>query len=244
MSEGITADQLEVPPITNSAPANTLPVTIDGDGNLGDSSITWENTAGNLELSFNASENGTVQLEATGLGTQIALTAADGDATHVGGEVSIHAGDSDGQSGGQLNITAGVDTADGDGGSVVISSGSSQGVGGGGGGGDIDIRVGAGLASDGDGGDLQLAAGIATDGDGGNIVLQAGDSTNGTPGTVQAYSPNGNSSIDLSNGGLTVTGEVGFYGGAPAAQPVIPASPNAQDIADVLVALGLATQTP
>lgn len=37
-------------------------------------------------------------------------------------------------------------------------------------------------------------------------------------------------------------GLAGFYGTAPIAQPEIPATPNAQDIADVLVALGLATQ--
>lgn len=36
--------------------------------------------------------------------------------------------------------------------------------------------------------------------------------------------------------------KVGFYGAVPVVRPVIPATPAAQDIADVLVALGVATQ--
>jgi len=37
---------------------------------------------------------------------------------------------------------------------------------------------------------------------------------------------------------------IGFFDTTPITRPVIPASPTAQDIADVLVALGLATQAP
>ena len=42
--------------------------------------------------------------------------------------------------------------------------------------------------------------------------------------------------------GRNSTSKVGFYGATPVVRPVIPATPDAQDIADVLVAVGLATQ--
>lgn len=51
--------------------------------------------------------------------------------------------------------------------------------------------------------------------------------------------------VKLDSTGVTVgnTGAaVGFFGGTPAAQPQVPASPDAQDIVDALVALGLISQ--
>lgn len=194
--------------ITNSAPANTIPVTIDGDGNLGDSSITLEEVGSSLEVFFNVPENGTVQLEATGLGTQIQLTAADGDADHVGGEVSISSGDSAGQSAGQINIIAGDDSGGGDGGNIVISSGGATFAGEGGEGGSIDIRANPDGPSDDDGGNVNIVAGASLDGNGGNVVLQPGNSTNGTKGTVQVNSALGASSLELAEGSLSVLSPV------------------------------------
>lgn len=42
---------------------------------------------------------------------------------------------------------------------------------------------------------------------------------------------------------LSETDAIGFYGATPVARPNLPASPGAQDIADVLLALGLVTQS-
>lgn len=42
--------------------------------------------------------------------------------------------------------------------------------------------------------------------------------------------------------GRNADSKVGFYGATPVPRPVIPAGATAEDIADVLVALGLATQ--
>lgn len=42
--------------------------------------------------------------------------------------------------------------------------------------------------------------------------------------------------------GRNATSMVAFYGATPVARPVIPATPDAQDITDALVALGLVTQ--
>lgn len=44
--------------------------------------------------------------------------------------------------------------------------------------------------------------------------------------------------------GRNADSKVGFYGAAPITRPVLPATPAAQDIADVLVSLGIVTQTP
>jgi len=51
--------------------------------------------------------------------------------------------------------------------------------------------------------------------------------------------------VDISSNTIEIkAASLGFYDKAPIERPVIPATPTAQDIADVLVALGLATQAP
>lgn len=234
----------EVPPgseleggITNSAPENTIPV-VDDEGNLIDSGITWDSGGNSLNIARPA--EGIVNIRGVGVGVQMFLLAADGDATRVGGEITIKAGQSAGADGGQLNLEAGDDTADGDGGNVVIRSG--RGSTDGGNNGEIQIQPGGGHLGDGDGGNLTLSGGFANDGSGGNVVLQAGNSLNGSQGTIQAYSADSNNSLELSDSGLTVTGPVGFYGGSPAARPQVPASPTVQQVVNALVALGLITQ--
>lgn len=86
-------------------------------------------------------------------------------------------------------------------------------------------------------------------------VLQA---TIGSPGgqvfvtastDVHVVSHGGTARVDFvtGEGGGTIifdSDSLGFFGSSGAAQPNIPASPTAQDIANVLIALGLATQTP
>jgi hypothetical protein len=47
------------------------------------------------------------------------------------------------------------------------------------------------------------------------------------------------------DGSVAVSGDaLGFFGSSSVAQPVVPASPTAQDVVDALVALGLVSQTP
>lgn len=186
--------------ITNSAPANTIPLS-DGT-NLVDSNIEWD---GIDSLDFQVGENGLVTISAAGLGAQIALRAAAGDATHVGGEVTINSGISDGNDGGDMTLTTGGDIGEGDSGSLILQTGqASNGEDGGGDSGDITLRVGLGATADSVGGSINLTAGGGRTG-GGSVIINAGPRTvSGSHGTVQIYSADSNSSIDLSNTALTL----------------------------------------
>lgn len=189
--------------ITNSAPSGTIPVTTDGDGNLGATAkpITWDATI--RTLGFNVGSDEDVNINAIGLGAQLIIQAADGDADHVGGELTLVTGSSNGQSGGQLTLTAGNDGGGGDGGSVVIQSGKASFAGEGGDGGDIGLRAGRSEISDGRGGDILITGGRGLNGRGGNVNIQAGDSANSDQGVVSIYSPSGSSVVQVANTGLS-----------------------------------------
>ena len=242
--------------ITNDAPVGAIPVTADGDGNLsGDGNLTFFPDGGPggdtnlLLLGSEADDEATIG--GNGLGCQLFVRAAHGDADHVGGELTLSSGQSEGQNGGALNITAGQDTGGGDGGPIAIASGHATGEGGSGGaGGDITIKCGGGNRSDDDGGDVIIAGGDSLDGDGGSVILQGGNSINGsTQGSVQVYSGNSSQGFEVNNNALNVSdklkvnGNVGFYGATPVARPNIDLTPTAQEIVDALVLLGLVTQS-
>ena len=161
-------------------------VFMDGTDAVGSDDFTFDPGGGNPILGLAATENATADIKTLGLGAQLQIHAADGDADHVGGEVVLQAGDSNGQSGGALSITSGSDLGGGDGGPLTIYSGRApQGTSG-----DIEIR--AGQADGGgpstDGGRVLIQAGLADDGDGGGVTLQAGGSVSGTPGWVSMSS--------------------------------------------------------
>lgn len=74
------------------------------------------------------------------------------------------------------------------------------------------------------------------------VTVQAG----GAGGSVTVSAGGAGGSVALSSGaGQVLVDDDGVgFNGATTSIPVIPATPDAQDIADVLVALGLATQAP
>jgi hypothetical protein len=212
-----------------------------GGGGLGDE-VTYDSGA-NI-LSINGGVNGSATVRSSGVGCQVFFNAADGDATHVGGELSLNSGASNGQSGGQINIVAGDDDGGGDGGNVVISSGNATDVGSGGESGDIEIRCGGGGSSDGDGGRVLITGGGSTDGDGGGVQISGGSSVNGTPGWVAMNSPDVNSGLYADNDGVSISGKLAFYGGTPVVKPTVPlTTPSVQDIIDALVLLRLIAQS-
>jgi hypothetical protein len=215
----------------------------DTDGTIiGSEQLEWDDAASILKLGDAA--NGSVAIQAVGAGVQVAIAAADGDATHVGGELSLNSGASNGQSGGQINIVAGDDDGGGDGGNVVISSGNATDVGSGGESGDIEIRCGGGGSSDGDGGRVLITGGGSTDGDGGGVQITGGSSVNGTPGWVAMNSPDVNSGLYADNDGVSISGKLAFYGGTPVVKPTVPlTTPSVQDIIDALVLLRLIAQS-
>jgi hypothetical protein len=179
--------------ITNTAPAGSVAVS-DGTNLTGSANLTWDN-AGNI-LGLAAAENGGGTIEAIGVGGQLFLRAHDGDATHVGGEVQIRTGHSDGQSSGQLTIETGNDTGGGDSGGIGITTGFATG----GASGDINIRV---DPNDGSavGGNILIQAGTGQIGSGGDIYISAGSALSaGSNGSVQILDGTG-SSIEMNPSG-------------------------------------------
>lgn len=83
-------------------------------------------------------------------------------------------------------------------------------------------------------GDLETGGGAVNTG-GGDV-----DTGGGSLASVFAISMDGNLTIGdaLDHDGTAV----GFYGTTPAARPEAPASPTAQDVVDILLAVGLCTQ--
>jgi hypothetical protein len=235
--------------VTNDAPVNAIPVTADGDGNLGDSKIASDGGS-NPVIGLQTGEDGNVQVHVVGVGGQLLIEAASGDATHVGGELALQSGASAGQNGGDIQITAGSDSGEGDGGNISINSGgASDGADNGGNSGEIAIRAGGTGTADSHGGQIIIRGGFGRTG-GGSIQIQGGARTvSGSHGTVQVYSADSSQGFEVNNTAvnindkLAVAGNVGFYGTSPVARPNIDMTPTAQEIVDALVLLGLVTQS-
>jgi hypothetical protein len=198
--------------VTNAAPAGSVAVS-DGTGLTGSANLTWDDVGNVLGLA--ASENGGGTIEAIGVGGQLFLRAHDGDATHVGGEVQIRTGHSDGQSSGQLTIETGTDTGGGDSGGIDITTGFATG----GASGDINIRA---DPTDGSavGGNILIQAGTGQTGNGGDIFISAGSAiTGGSNGSVQILDGTGNS-IEMNPSGTFFFGGVVILDSLPTADPV------------------------
>jgi hypothetical protein len=194
--------------------------------------LVSEPSGGNLILRLGSTANGTAQLLGNAPGVQLAITAAAGDETHVGGEVSVRAGNSAGQDGGEVNIAAGADSADGDGGSVVIASGSSVGADGG----DVTIAANPDGTAGGEGGQIVISAGAGTD-LGGSVLVLAGP----PDGAVSLASGDNLHGLTIDSAGVRVgTTKLAFYSGTPAVQPTGVAV-TAEAIHAALVTLGLIT---
>lgn len=199
--------------VTNSAPAGAIAVS-DGTNLTGSDDLTWNNDTKILGLV--AAENGGGTIAGIGPGVQLFILAAEGDADHVGGELTLESGASDGQNGGNLNIKAGNDGGGGNGGPVVIYSGTAAD----GESGDITIKVGGGGTSA-SGGDINITAGSGLTGSGGSVVLSAGPkNTGGSHGTIQMYSALGSHSLELSEtAGFVFGGGVIVLNGLPSSDP-------------------------
>jgi len=185
-----------------------------------------------LLLGEDAVTEATMEIKAVGDGTQIQLLAAPGGSDYTGGEVVIHSGNATDNNGGDITISAGTDTGEGDGGGVTIESGSSFD----GSGGQINIRANASSTAGYHGGAINIVAGSGAFG-GGNLILQAGSTT----GNVQVYAGDTNQALQLDANGLHVlTTKLGFFSSAPVVQPTGVAV-TVEDIHAALVSLGLIT---
>jgi hypothetical protein len=163
----------------------------DDDAFGADPDFVWASETGNGRLKLGSTANENVQIMGNAAGVQLGLSGADGDASHVGGEVTIVGGDSAGQGGGGVFITGGADSDGGAGGGITIQAGASP---------------------DGDGGELQLKAG---DGDAaGRVVIQGG----ATDGYVRLDGGAGGL-IDVTPDGIFLdlfgTGKIGAFGATP-----------------------------
>lgn len=194
---------------------DTQIVFMDGTDAVGSASLTWVESGGHGIVGLMAGENDHAEIVGLGVGTEITIRAAEGDATHVGGELTLQSGASSGQSGGQMNLLAGNDDADGDGGAIIISSGYAAG----GASGDIDLRVGPAAPSN-VGGAINIIAGVGATGSGGSVIIQGGSKiTGGSHGTVQLYEGSNNNSIELNAGGLFVFGGLITFDSLPSVDP-------------------------
>jgi hypothetical protein len=210
------------------AATDTQIVFMDGTDAVGSANLTFVEAGGDVTLGLAAGENDHATISTLGVGAEISIQAADGDATHVGGELTLVSGNSGGQNGGQVNIFAGADTDGGDGGAVIVSSGNAPS----GKAGDIDLRVGS-QGDSAEGGSINIVAGTGQTDDGGSVIIQAGPNvTGGSHGSVQLYDGSSNNGLELNANGLI------YFGAAPE----VPATPTAQDIVDALVAIGFITQ--
>jgi hypothetical protein len=198
--------------VTNSAPAGSIAVS-DGTNLTGSANLTWDDVGNVLGLA--AAENGGGTIEAIGVGGQLFIRAHAGDATHVGGEVSITSGASNGYNGGSISIKTGDDTGGGDAGGIVIETGFATD----GASGDIDIRVDPNDLS-GTGGNVLIQAGTGQTGSGGDVFISAGSAvTSGTNGSVQILDGSGHS-IEMNPSGMFLLGGVVVLDSLPTADPV------------------------
>jgi hypothetical protein len=198
--------------ITNTAPAGSVAVS-DGTDITGSANLTWDDVGNVLGLA--AAENGGGTIEAIGVGGQLFIRAHAGDATHVGGEVSITSGASNGYNGGSISVKTGDDTGGGDAGGIVIETGFATD----GASGDIDIRVDPNDLS-GTGGNVLIQAGTGQTGSGGDVFISAGSAvTSGTNGSVQILDGSGHS-IEMNPSGMFLLGGVVILDSLPTADPV------------------------
>lgn len=198
------------------AATDTQVVFMDGTDAVGSDNLTWDDT-GNV-LGITAVENGTATVEANALGAQLLVKAANGDADHIGGELTLQSGDSAGQGAGQLNIQSGLDSGGGDGGPIVIYSGSATD----GESGTIDIRVGA-SGNSATGGDINIQAGQGQTGSGGHLSLAAGPRmSGGSHGSVFIDSGGFGTRLRISDTeGFVVTAGIVVIDGLPSADPEV-----------------------
>lgn len=196
----------------------------DADALAASPDFVWDDAEHQLKLA--ATANGLAEIIGGAPGAQLFLSGADGDETHVGGELTLRSGDSAGQSGGGLFIKAGNDAADGDGGSITIDGGQTL---------------------DGEGGEIAITAGASTNGDGGRIYITGGAgggghvtiAPGGPNGQLRLFSADSVHSVTLSNGGLEIGATaLGFYQAAAVPQPTGVAV-TAEAIHAALVTLGL-----
>jgi hypothetical protein len=198
--------------IANTAPAGSIAVS-DGTDITGSANLTWDDVGNVLGLA--AAENGGGTIEAIGVGGQLFIRAHAGDATHVGGEVSMTSGVSNGYNGGSISIKTGDDTGGGDAGGIVIETGFATD----GASGDIDIRVDPNDLS-GTGGNVLIQAGTGQTGSGGDVFISAGSAvTSGTNGSVQILDGSGHS-IEMNPSGMFLLGGVVVLDSLPTADPV------------------------
>lgn len=107
------------------------------------------------------------------------------------------------------------------------------------------ISLVTGDAVDGNCGGITIETGVSANGDGGDIVMQPGL---GTGSTGQIFMRNANGLVELEVGinGVYIClqgGELGFFGGPSAGQPVVPqTTPGIQDVINALVSIGLIDQ--
>jgi hypothetical protein len=196
--------------VTNSAGAGQIAVS-DGTNLTGSANLTWDDAA---NTSAWRDENGSGTIEAIGVGGQLFIRAQDGDATHVGGEVHISTGRSDGQSGGALTIETGRDTGGGDGGTITISNRAP-------------LMARAATSTSGStqttpsavGGNILIQAGTGQTGNGGDIFISAGAKvTGGTNGSVQILDGTGNS-IEMNPSGTFLFGGIVILDSLPTSDP-------------------------
>jgi hypothetical protein len=198
--------------ITNTAPAGSIAVS-DGTNITGSANLTWDDVGNSLGLA--AAENGGGTIEAIGVGGQLFIRAHAGDVTHVGGEVSITSGASNGYNGGSISVKTGDDTGGGDAGGIVIETGFATD----GASGDIDIRVDPNDLS-GTGGNVLIQAGTGQTGSGGDVFISAGSAiTGGSNGSVQILDGSGHS-IEMNPSGMFLLGGVVILDSLPTADPV------------------------
>lgn len=177
-------------------------------------------------------ENGSVYISANGTGGTVGI---DADTLNIGAEAlgvvldgvnhAIGIETFQGEGGGN-NGAIHITTNDDDGGLISLSALGSNGV--------------VSLAASGVGGAVNIVApSVSLEAPAGDIQMEASDS-------VRLFtSPTTALEVRDSDSAITIGAlKLGFFDTAAVARPEIPASPTEQDIANVLIALGLATQAP
>src|SRR2546426_763938 len=94
---------------TSPAGSNTQ-VQFNNNGAFGASArLLWDDNVGltvKSTVKLSTTPNGAANIVCEGAGAELRVAAADGDATHVGGETTITSGDSAGNNGGDITLTA------------------------------------------------------------------------------------------------------------------------------------------
>jgi hypothetical protein len=185
--------------ITNDAPDGSIAVS-DGTNITGSADLTWDQET--KTLGIDAEENGEAVLTALGVGSLLLIRAADGDEDHVGGELFLTTGNSEGQSSGDMTLSTGSDPGGGDSGGITIQTGAAAD----GQGGNITLYA-NGVGNAAVGGRVYINGGTGQAGSGGNVSISGGPKvTGGSHGNVQIYSGDGGTSIVIDSDGISVTG--------------------------------------